>query len=90
MDIFDLRETLIPFSLLQVTNTFKKMSPGNVMEIVAGDAGIVADLARILPAAEYDIVLNEPMDDLGRSIRLRLKKRPTNSTREESSCPTSI
>lgn len=89
MDVFDLRETLIPFSLLQVTNAFKALAPGEVMEIVAGDVGIAADLERILPADQYQIVFNEPVDDHGPSIRLRLKK--TNHQRRNggTSCPTS-
>ena len=74
MDVFDLRETLIPFSLLQVTNAFKALGPGAVMEIVAADTGIAADLQRILPAGQYQIVFNGPVDGHEPGICLRLQK----------------
>ena len=77
---FDLRLSLIPFSLLRITNTFRQMKPGEAMEIVSGasdiDAATMEDIKRILPRSGYDIISNETMDDDdGPIIRLRLMKK---------------
>ena len=75
---FDLRDALIPFSLLQIANAFQRMAPGEVMEILAGDADITTDLQRILPLAAYDIFFIEEAADTGRpNQRLQLKKKLT-------------
>jgi TusA-related sulfurtransferase len=75
---FDLRDALIPFSLLQIANAFRRMGAGEVMEILADNAEITTDLQRILPLAAYDIFyFSEAADDGRRSYRLRLKKNTT-------------
>ena len=75
---FDLRDALIPFSLLQITNAFRRMGPGEVMEILADDAEIKTDLQRILPLAAYDIFFFSEANNAGRqSYRLRLRKNTT-------------
>ena len=53
---FDLRDTIIPFSLLQVTNHFNKMQSGESMEIICGDPGPAQDLQSILPQARFEVV----------------------------------
>ena len=70
MDVFDLRETLIPFSLLQVTNAFKAIGPGEVMEIVAGDVGIATDLANAFcrPTSTNSLSPTSPWTTTGRSL----------------------
>ena len=55
----DLRGTIIPFSLLKITNLFKKMKPGELMEIVGDGASISKDLERILPQSECEFSFNE-------------------------------
>lgn len=54
METFDLRETIIPFSLLQINNHFQRMKPGEVIEILCLDASIEQDLKRILPRLAYE------------------------------------
>jgi TusA-related sulfurtransferase len=49
MVTFDLRETIIPFSMLQICNHFKQMKTGEVIEIISFEAGIEKDLKSILP-----------------------------------------
>ena len=49
MVTFDLRETIIPFSMLQICNYFKQMKTGDVIEIISFDAGIEKELKCILP-----------------------------------------
>jgi len=86
---FDLRETLIPFSLLQITNLFREMEPGEDMEILAGtnstETSILNDVLRILPKAQYDLIARETIEDDSPATRLKLrkKKQPTLKKRKE-------
>ena len=54
MKTFDLRESIIPFALLQINNYFKRMKSGDVIEILCFDACIEQDLKRILPRLAYE------------------------------------
>lgn len=49
MVTFDLRESIIPFSLLEICNHFKQMKTGDVIEVISFDIGIEKDLKCILP-----------------------------------------
>ena len=75
----DLRETLIPFSLLQITNAFRKMKPGEEMEIFASatpaDAAILKDVMLVLPPTEYDLLSTENQGGDGPVTCLRLRKK---------------
>jgi len=83
---FDLRETLIPFSLLQVTNLFREMKPGEEMQIVAGvshsDAAILRDVMLILPRTDYDLIAKENLDGDDPVTRLRLRKKKPLTTHQ--------
>ena len=78
---FDLRETLIPFSLLEITNVFRGMKPGEEMEIFAGithiDAAILKDVLLILPQTDYDLISRENRVGDNPVIRLKLRKKET-------------
>jgi hypothetical protein len=94
---FDLREKLIPFSLLQITNVFRGMQPGEKMEILAGscpvEAAIFQDVMRILPREDYDLISREEIGGERPVTRLRLRKRPflkTQQPKGESPCQPSI
>jgi TusA-related sulfurtransferase len=80
MVTFDLRETLIPFSLLEITNVFRGMQPGEEMEIFAGvthiDAAILKDVMLILPQTDYDLISRENRVGDDPVTRLRLRKKP--------------
>jgi tRNA 2-thiouridine synthesizing protein A len=77
---FDLRQTLIPFSLLQIANAFRTMKPGEEMEIVAGvkpvDAVIFKDVIRILPQTDYVLISKDNLTGDDPATRLRLRKKP--------------
>ena len=81
MVTFDLRETLIPFSLLEITNVFRGMKPGEEMEIFAGvthiDAAILKDVMLILPKTDYDLISRENRVGDNPVTRLRLRKKKT-------------
>jgi len=94
---FDLRETLIPFSLLQVANAFRQMKPGEEMEIYAGvthiDAAILKDVMLILPQTDYDLLSRENRvgEDPVTRLILRKKQLPkTHQQKGDSSCQQSI
>ena len=76
---FDLRDTLLPFSLLQITNLFREMKPGEEMQIFAGvshiDATILRDVMLILPRTDYDLIAKENLDGDDPVTRLRLRKK---------------
>ena len=71
---FDLRESLIPFSLLKITNTFSQMKSGEVMEIIAGETCVCSELKRLLPDSGCRILVDKTVDRSGTGIRVRLTK----------------
>ena len=75
MDSFDLRDTIIPFSLLQITNHFKQMKPGEIFEVIVSDESIVRDLKSILPELEYELVHMENLDEDHPDFLIRLKRK---------------
>ncbi len=84
---FDLRETLIPFSLLQITNLFREMEPGEEMEILAGTdptgSSILKDVLLILPKTQYDLISRETIESVSPAIRLMLRKKTITKKRKE-------
>jgi len=79
MIIFDLREKLIPFSLLQISNNFREMQPGDEMEILAGDCpvqdAIFKDVMQILPKSDYELLSQKDFTGDEPVKRLRLRKK---------------
>ena len=57
MDSYDIRDTIIPFSLLQVTNRLRQMKLGERLEIIYSDPGIEIDLKSLLPQSEYRMTI---------------------------------
>jgi TusA-related sulfurtransferase len=74
MDTFDLRRSIVSFSLLQITNRFKQLKTGEVMEIIGDDPSLVNDLERVLPGLEYEFAEIDNTNESGRDFRLRLIK----------------
>jgi len=90
MNAFDLRETLIPFSLLQLTNHFNQMKPGEAVEIIGSDISLITDLTSILPESAYEIVLRTNQSGSGRDFRLQIKKTKPIKPEGGKSCLNSI
>ena len=89
----DIRKALIPFSLLKITNAFKRMKPDETMEIIASDAAVALDLQRLFPETGAVMITSRVMNDDGPAFRLELKKvtPPTPKPQKgESTCPKSI
>lgn len=92
MQTFDLRETIISFSLLQLTNHFKKMNSGDRVEIFCSDESIPEDLKRLLPEQSCEFIRIEKIHEASPDIRIELKKIRSMSPKPTggSSCLTSI
>jgi TusA-related sulfurtransferase len=71
----DLRGTLIPFLLLKASQAFKRINPGEVLEVLCSDPEAHEDLFKVLPAASYELIGMEALEDDQTSYRLRLMKK---------------
>ena len=67
----DLREAISPLALLKVSQMFREMKSGKIMEILGSDPETKEDLFKILPAASYKLV---DMKDQKSFYRIRLRK----------------
>ena len=92
MQTFDLRDTIISFSLLQLTNHFRKMKPGDIVEILYSDENIAEDLKCLLPERSYEFIKTENVNEHISGFRIELKKIKALSPEPigGSSCQTSI
>ena len=70
----DLRTSILEFSLLEITNHFKAMKAGEIMEIIGIDGAGLAELKGLLPDKGWEQVVFETMGQTGALFRLRLKK----------------
>lgn len=75
---FDLRQSIVPFSLLQINSVFKEMAPGGVIEVLWNDPVTISELFRILPAFSYRIRGQAPVEGetqgVGEGYRLEVEK----------------
>jgi TusA-related sulfurtransferase len=83
MYCFDLRSSLIPFSLLRITNTYRQMKPGEEIEILSGSSAVdketLTDIKRILTSENYDSVEDELLEGDDVVIVTRLRKQSTHT-----------
>lgn len=76
MEILDLRGFITPFTLLKVSNTFKGLTPGHVLEVLWSNPETSSDLFKILPAASVEVMAMEELEEAQPPyFRARLKKR---------------
>jgi TusA-related sulfurtransferase len=69
----DLRGAIIPFSLLKVSQVFKILKPGELLEILCSDPDTRIDLFKILPESSYELTLMEELEE-DYFYRIQLKK----------------
>ena len=75
----DLRNAIVPFSLLKVIQALKMMDPGETLEVFWSDPDTPADLFKVLPDSAYDLINFEEIGDGEPSYRITLaKKQPEN------------
>ena len=51
----DLRGTLLPLSLLKVTQSFRALRPGETLEILLSEPESSQELFKVLPHASYEV-----------------------------------
>jgi TusA-related sulfurtransferase len=73
-EIFDLRESIVPFSLLQISNRFKTMNPGEYIEVIGSDEAITKDIKSILAKFEYEVQYVDTPDTKTPDFCIRLRK----------------
>ena len=71
----DLRRAIIPFTLLKVSQVFRTIQPGDIIEILWNDPDTSADLFKILPESSFDLIVMEEMEDGEPSYRMEIKKK---------------
>jgi TusA-related sulfurtransferase len=74
MELFDFRNALIPFSLLDIRQRFKEMRPGDTFVVLWSDPSAADDLLRVLPAGCLEIVSKSVIFDPSGGLRMELIK----------------
>ncbi len=74
MHRFDLRHTIIPFSLLRVINIFKEMMRDESIEVEWSEPEASEDLLKVLPKDTVEVLWVEAMEGERDGYRMRLKK----------------
>jgi TusA-related sulfurtransferase len=89
METFDFRNTIVPFSLLDLRQYFKGMRPGDSLEVLWSDPSAADDLLRVLPAACIEIVSKGEILESSGGFRMELIKtrmEPPSFQRRETAC----
>jgi len=71
----DLRGTLMPFSLLKISQALRGIAPGDSLEVLWSDPDTPADLFKILPQNAYELVGMDRVEEKDPYFRLMLLKR---------------
>jgi TusA-related sulfurtransferase len=74
IDVFDLRDAIVPFSLLDIRHRFKQMRPGDCLVVLWSDPAAADDLMRVLPAACLEIVSKSAIPEASGGFRMELVK----------------
>jgi len=68
----DLRDAIIPLTLLKISQEFREIKVGETMEILVNDPDTKRDLFKILPASSYEVM---QLNDVGSFYRIGLIKK---------------
>jgi TusA-related sulfurtransferase len=74
MDVFDLRNAIVSFSLLEIRQRFKQMRPGDSLVVLWSDPDAADDLLRVLPQACLEIVSKGEISGSCEGFRMELIK----------------
>lgn len=74
METFDLRNAILPFSLLDIRHRFKQMRRGDIIVVLWSDPAAADDLMRVLPAACFEVVSRGEIAESPPGWRLELVK----------------
>lgn len=65
---------MVPFTLLKISNTFRILETGDILEIILSDSDALDDLSRIIPETSYKQVLKVDLSGEDQGTRIQLKK----------------
>jgi TusA-related sulfurtransferase len=71
----DLRGTLMPFSLLKISQALRGIEPGDSLEVLWSDPDTPVDLFKVLPQNAYELVGMDRIEERDPYFRLMLLKR---------------
>ena len=70
----DLRNLIIPFCLLKVSNTFRSLKKDDVLEILFSDTENLTNLMKIIPPDSCELLSVKDLEELESGLRVRLRK----------------
>ena len=79
----DLRGTIMPFSLLKISQALRGIEPGESLEVLWSDRDTPADLFKVLPHNAYELVGMDRVEEKDPYFRLMLLKRSVAGCAEE-------
>ncbi|MGA8181038.1 MAG: sulfurtransferase TusA family protein [Desulfobacterales bacterium] len=56
MHKFDLREVIAPFAFLKVTQAFRDMKPGDILQVTGDDPKTRIEIFKVLRTVRYTVV----------------------------------
>ena len=56
MHKFDLRKAITPFALLKVTQAFRDMEPGDILQVMGDDPKTRREMFKVLQTVNYTVV----------------------------------
>ena len=65
----DFRDGVTPFALLEVVSRFKRMRPGETIEVLGNDRELRQDLTRVLPAGCLHVAAEDGAGEFVARIR---------------------
>lgn len=71
----DLRNTIVSFALLGISNSFKEMRENEIMEILGKDSTTRSALFKIIPESSYSIICDERVDNSNQVFRIQFQKK---------------
>lgn len=74
----DLRGLLTPFTLLKVSQTFREIQVGEILEVLWGEPADTAALFKVLPASSYQLISMETVETAvakAKACRILIKKK---------------
>ena len=71
----DLRGTIPPITLLKISQVFREMKVGEVLEILCRDLETRRDVFKVLPPFSYDLIMMETKKDESDYIRVQMQKK---------------
>lgn len=60
---FDLREAITPFAFLKVTQAFRDMNPGDILQVTGDDPKTRKEIFKVLQTVNYTVVDTEEDDN---------------------------